>query len=588
MRRQGRRIDLNTVGNYISQVADALSYAHSLGVVHRDIKPGNLLFHSDGRLLLSDFGIVRLSAMPTLTMAGSFLGTAEYASPEQVSGGMIDARSDIYSLGIILFELLTGNVPFSGPNPFVVMPKHINEPVPSVRTLRPDLSPAIEFVVKKALAKHPQDRYQSATEMSADFQAATSPALAPGVGLRLTGDADNDDLTTANAAWDVPLPSDGVMPAGRGVGAFSPGRPKGIAPTIPASGSDGTPWQPPPGPVDAQFIAPQRNVVAPLAGAREGNGQYLPPASPQPLLASTLAAGPDASIPAYRQGRRLYYYGVTLIALLLQLLVLLLFFAPLKAGTTSSAILALLLGLGIDMLALTAILFTGITRNRPIRKFFYRGLIATLLAPLVSGFFINYGMPTSGNSIHAPIITYLVLLLSNIYTIRQLGAVDASREQIEVAPILWRPAIVGALTGLLPLTMILIFTLVAPMALPANTSFLTRMFGVLFLALIGAPTPGAMMAIWLSQKMTFPTLLRSSAIAGLLMFLGAFLLVALWGSATANNVLFYYHFSQPGLAALIVAGLLGLIGTLRGMLDAKVYFWLSSRRKGKPYGTSDA
>jgi hypothetical protein len=299
-------------------------------------------------------------------------------------------------------------------------------------------------------------------------------------------------------------------------------------------------------------------------------------------LASTLAARPDASIPAYRQGRRLYYYGVTLIALLLQLLVLLLFFAPLKASTTSSAILALLLGLGIDMLALTAILFTGITRNRPIRKFFYRGLIATLLAPLVSGFFINYGMPTSGHSIHAPIITYLVLLLSNIYTIRQLGAVDASREQIEVAPILWRPAIVGALTGLLPLTMILIFTLMAPMALPANTSFLTRMFGVLFLALIGAPTPGAMMAIWLSQKMTFPTLLRSSAIAGLLMFLGAFLLVALWGSAPTNNVLLYYHFSQPGLAALIAAGLLGMIGTLRGMLDARVYFWLSRRRKPKP------
>src|SRR2546421_9990720 len=277
MRREGKQFDLNTVAGYISQVAEALSYAHSLGVVHRDIKPGNLLFHSDGRLLLSDFGIVRLSAMPTLTMAGSFLGTAEYASPEQVSGGLVDARSDIYSLGIILFELLTGSVPFSGPNPFVVMPKHINEPVPSVRTLRPDLSPAIEFVVKKALAKQPQDRYQSATEMAADFQAAISPALAPGAGLRLMGDADNDDLTMANAGWNIPLPPDGVMPAGRGGGAFPPGRPPGIAPTIPAPGSDGTPWQQQPGPVDAQFIAPQRNGVPPLAGAREGNGQYLPP-----------------------------------------------------------------------------------------------------------------------------------------------------------------------------------------------------------------------------------------------------------------------------------------------------------------------
>src|SRR6185312_4091852 len=151
MRRQGRQFDLNTVSNYISQVADALSYAHSLGVVHRDIKPGNLLFHSDGRLLLSDFGIVRLSAMPSLTTAGSFLGTAEYASPEQVSGKVIDARSDNYSLGIILFELLTGSVPFTGPNPFAVMSRHLNDPVPSVRALRPDLSPSIDFVVRKAL-----------------------------------------------------------------------------------------------------------------------------------------------------------------------------------------------------------------------------------------------------------------------------------------------------------------------------------------------------------------------------------------------------------------------------------------------------
>jgi hypothetical protein len=136
---------------------------------------------------------------------------------------------------------------------------------------------------------------------------------------------------------------------------------------------------------------------------------------------------------------------------------------------------------------------------------------------------------------------------------------------------------IGALTGLLPLTMILIFTLVTPLSLLVNTSLLTRMFVVLFLAFIGAPTPGAMMAIWLSQKMTFPTLLRNSAIAGMLMFLAAFVLIALWGLAPANYTLFDY-FNKPGLAALIIAGLLALIGMLRGMLDAKVYFWLSRRR----------
>ena len=203
MKRAGRQFDLKTVASYISQVADALSYAHSLGVIHRDIKPGNLLFHQDGRLLLSDFGIVRLMAMPSLTTVGSFLGTAEYASPEQVSAGELDPRSDIYSLGIILYELLTGSVPFTGPNPFAVMTKQLNEPVPPIRNIRSDLSPALEFVVKKALAKNPRDRYQSATEMAADLQAAISPILAAPAGLRLQGDANNDDPTMADRSWQA-------------------------------------------------------------------------------------------------------------------------------------------------------------------------------------------------------------------------------------------------------------------------------------------------------------------------------------------------------------------------------------------------
>lgn len=603
MRRQGRQFDLNIVGNYISQVADALSYAHSMEVVHRDIKPGNLLFHSDGRLLLSDFGIVRLSAMPSLTSVGSFVGTAEYASPEQVSGSVVDARSDIYSLGIILFELLVGSVPFTGPNSFAVMSRQLNDPVPSVRALRPDLSPAIDFVVRKALAKNLQDRYQSANELAADFQAVIAPVLAPSAGFRLNGDANNDDLTVSNPSWQLPLGPGGTIPSQQAVTAYPPT----VSATPPRTSDQGS-WQQLPESVAAPFNVPPRTVVAPPVGVRRddqlpavrswgdggyadarggmgagaGNAQYAPPATPLPSLAATIIAEHDAPETAYRQGRRLYYFGVALIALLLQFFVLILLFAPLSTSTASSAVLAILLGLGINMLALATIVFTGVTRNRSTHKFFYRALIATLLAPLVSAIFINFDVPTSSNGLHMPLVSYLVLLFSNIYTIRQLGAVDASREQIEVAPVLWRPAIIGALTGLLPLTMILIFTLVTPVSLLVNTSLLTRMFAILFLAFIGAPTPGAMMAIWLSQKMTLPTLLRSSAISGMLMFVAAFSLIALWSLAPANYTLFDDYFNKPGLAALTIAGLLALIGMLRAMLDAKVYSSLSKRRKPKP------
>ena len=200
MRRSGSYFDFRQVKSYLSQMADALDYAHSMGVVHRDIKPANLLFHSDGRLLLSDFGIVRLQAMPGLTIAGSFVGTAEYASPEQISSGDVDFRSDIYSLGIILYELLTGTVPFTASNPFAVMHMKLNEPVPSVRSRRPDLSPAIDAVVMKALSRNPADRYQSATAFADDFRAALNVNGNQGV-LRFSGDANNDDRTVSSAKW---------------------------------------------------------------------------------------------------------------------------------------------------------------------------------------------------------------------------------------------------------------------------------------------------------------------------------------------------------------------------------------------------
>jgi hypothetical protein len=550
---QGRQFELSTIASYINQIADALSYAHSLGVIHRDIKPGNLLFHQDGRLLLSDFGIVRLIAMPSLTTSGSFLGTAEYASPEQVSAAELDPRSDIYSLGIILFELLTLHVPFTGPNPFAVMSKQLSEPVPSMRNIRPDLSPSIEFVVKKALAKDPKDRYQNAVEMADDLKAAITPALAIAAGMRLPGDANHDDLTVSDRSWQAPVAQAAMTPARYTGGALPPTNPAGLAAVPPVAmpwQQDGGPWQWAPQAVGAQLIAPSEP-------------------NPQPVAATT----------TYHQGRRLFFYGVIFITLPIQFLILILLNTPPRIGVASPAILGVLLGTGINLLALAAIGFVAVTRSQTLRRHFYRCLIAALIAPVLGGFFVSFGAVVRNNDLYLPIVTYLVLLLSNIYSIRQLSRVDVAREQFERAPILWRSALVGALTGLLPSTIILIILLATPLSIAFGTSLLTRMFVVLVIVLIGAPTPGAMMAVWLSEKVTFPVLLRTSAIAGMFMLVGAYLLAALWGLLPSSYIPFYAHFRPSMLAFIIILALLAIIGYLRAMLDAYVYHRILLKRK---------
>src|SRR5262245_52022569 len=155
--------------DYTRQILQALRFAHRAGIVHRDIKPHNVIVDSDGRVKVADFGIAR-AGTSQMTEAGSIIGTAQYLSPEQARGAPVDQTSDLYSLGIVLYELLTGTVPFNGETPVEIAMKHLSAVPDPPSERRPEVPHALDLVVLRALAKDPRDRYQSAEEMDADLE----------------------------------------------------------------------------------------------------------------------------------------------------------------------------------------------------------------------------------------------------------------------------------------------------------------------------------------------------------------------------------------------------------------------------------
>lgn len=163
------------IGKILARLAGGLDVAHTNGVIHRDLKPGNVLFDNYGDAFLSDFGIARMiESDATLTGTGGIIGTPAYMSPEQIQGNKdIDGRSDIYSLGVILYLMLSGEMPFDGDTPGNIMLKHVLDPVPDISLKHTDISPGVSAVISKALAKNPDDRYQTAGEMSVAYEAAT-------------------------------------------------------------------------------------------------------------------------------------------------------------------------------------------------------------------------------------------------------------------------------------------------------------------------------------------------------------------------------------------------------------------------------
>jgi tRNA A-37 threonylcarbamoyl transferase component Bud32 len=159
------------------QVGRGLSFAHQHGLIHRDVKPQNVLLNGNGEAKVTDFGIARsLSVQHGMTQTGTVLGTSDYIAPEQAQGRHVDEQSDVYSLGVVLFELLTGRVPFPGENFVAIAMRHINEPPPSVRELRPDVSPRLDAVVQRAMAKEPGDRFPTMRAFCEELDACLAEA----------------------------------------------------------------------------------------------------------------------------------------------------------------------------------------------------------------------------------------------------------------------------------------------------------------------------------------------------------------------------------------------------------------------------
>ncbi len=152
------------------QVAQGLEAAHGQKVVHRDIKPQNILIASDGTVKVTDFGIAYAATSGTLVNTGSLLGTVQYLSPEQARGKLVGPQSDLYSLGVVLFEMLTGRLPFEAESPIGVAIKHLQDEAPKVNSIRPDIPESVEKVVQRALSKDPAERYQSPKAMREDIQ----------------------------------------------------------------------------------------------------------------------------------------------------------------------------------------------------------------------------------------------------------------------------------------------------------------------------------------------------------------------------------------------------------------------------------
>ncbi|MDI6099028.1 protein kinase [Actinoplanes sp. NEAU-A12] len=284
--RVGRLTPARTMA-LVAQAADALQAAHGNGIVHRDVKPGNLLVRPNGTLVLTDFGIARSALVGQLTVAGAVLGTASYISPEQAAGDVATAASDVYALGVVAYQCLSGHRPFDGATPIEIAMKHVRE---TPRPLPADIPPAVRAIVERAMAKDPAARWPSASAMAAVARQAAS------------------SLTTAQQPAGQPMQNSRPT-------SSPPNRPQSGVPTSgaarasvprPVSGARGAASVPSPPPM-ARPMSPAPPPYRPQSGPPVNNAYHSAPAHPA-------SAKPEGSL-----GRQV----LVVLAVVLALLVLL-------------------------------------------------------------------------------------------------------------------------------------------------------------------------------------------------------------------------------------------------------------------------
>ena len=235
----GRQMPVPDALHYTMQICDAAGYAHRRGMIHRDIKPANIMLDVNDQAILMDFGIVRITGGERHTTTGAVVGTALYMPPELIRSETPDARSDVYSLGVTLFEMLSGRPPFEADSAMTLLMMHLNDPVPDLRQLRPEVSPALIAAVERSLAKNRERRYGSMAEFSADLKQVLENPLSGAA-------APPTEVENSAAFWQgatlpeqssVPLTGAAQAAAARtpgaggasGAGAPPPGEPAGMS-----------------------------------------------------------------------------------------------------------------------------------------------------------------------------------------------------------------------------------------------------------------------------------------------------------------------------------------------------------------------